>query len=272
MHWLIKYVTGLLAIWFNWLLLAAGIISAILLMVESFYPALSLPAWFSWILVAVIIFCFLGANVRLFANLEIEKRHLLERITELEAVQAKLQITCQHFGFGPSRSQDSRQFREREIDPYGYDKDGLLDCAGVWADIEIENVGYKPGELVIGLDDSSTKLPGIFAIDENTTIQFHGGPPTQIGGQARLPKQIMLDFTIKERNPQAFARALQTPQTYKIVLKYCTRRIGSTSEEESLVIGGNLENFREKVIKYWEGFGFGELAEIAECRPESEKQ
>lgn len=258
--------------WFTWILAISGFIGFVLLIIDSRYPDFPLPQWAFWGFMGVIVFCFLSANVQLFAKQEKEKQQLLQQIAELEAVEAKLKITLQRSEFEPSRSQDSRQFREREIDPYGYDKYGLPDCAGVFADIEIENVGDKPGELVIGLDDSATELPGIFAIDENTTIQFGGSPPTQIQGQDRLSKQIMLAFAIKERSSQAFARALQTPQSYKIVLKYYTKRIGSTSEEESLVIEGDLEHFREKVIEYWQGFRFSELAEIAERRPESENR
>lgn len=271
MRWVIEYVKRLLAIWFTWLLLAASIIGAVLLLIDARYPNFSLPQWAFWAYTGVIIFCFLGANVRLFANQEIEKNRLLERITKLEAREANLQITLLDFEFGPSRSQNSERLREREIDPYGYDKDGLPDCAGVWADIEIENVGYEPGELVIDLDIDTTELPGIFTIDRNTRLWFHNGPPTRLQERSRLSKQMMIDFTISERNPQAFARALQTPQSYRIALKYYTRRTGGTSQEKSLVIEGNLEHFREKVIEYWQGFRFAQLAEIAEQRQASAK-
>lgn len=272
MQWLIQYVKRLLAIWFTWVLLAASIIGAILLLIDLHYPTFPLPQWAFWAYIGVIFFCFLGANVRLFANLEIETQTLLQRIAELKAVEGKLRIVLRHFGFEPSRSHDSPQFRGRVLDPNGYDKDGLPDCACVWADIEIENVGYEPGELVIELDHSATELPRIFAIDENVTIQFHGSPSVKIPGRSQQKRQIMIKFAIRERNPQAFARALQTPQAYKFVLKYYTRRIGGTSEEERLVVEGDLGYFREEVIKYWRGFGFSELAEIAERQPESKRR
>jgi hypothetical protein len=257
MQSLIGYFRQLLAMWLSWILAVSGLIGFALLTIDSLHPTFSLPQWAFWALVGVIVFCFLGANVQLFAEKEKEKQDLLRHIAELEAVEAKLQIKLLGNGLGPSSD---------------YDENGLPGHAIAWARIEIENTGYKSGDLMIGCDPNKTQLPGLFVVTEEPTAQLGYEQFTTLDAQARSTTQLHMEFVITELNPQAFACALQTPQSYIIVMKYYTRRIGSPSEEERLVLEGDLGHFREEVIKYWREFGFSELAEIAERQPESERQ
>jgi hypothetical protein len=251
-----RYIQQLLRLWLCWFMFP--ILDALLLVTDRFIPAVSVPPAVYPSLLAI---GFLCANVKLFADQE-------QRISQLEARQADIRLTLRDSGFDHSHSGRKPGFPQvREMGPYGFDEHGMPGYAVLWANLEIENVGYEEGDLVLEIVRSKTALPRLFAIGEQDVGWFHGGAPRRIERRTRISKQWCLDLQIPEQEPEAFARALPSLSMYRVVIQYHTRRIGGESQRSKLVIEGNFSTFRHNVLEHWKGFGFDRLAELgdSEC-------
>ncbi len=75
-----RYLVRMLELWVIWFWFFA--LAALGLVIDTFVPAFSPPRWVYWALIPGI--GFLVANVRLFAECEVEKRLLQNRIDELQ--------------------------------------------------------------------------------------------------------------------------------------------------------------------------------------------
>ena len=246
-----QYFQQLLHLWLYWFVFP--ILDLVLLVSDHLVPAVSVPPIAYWILLAI---GFLLANVKLFADQQ-------DRISELEATQADICVTLRGSAFDHSHSGRRPPFPDvRETGPYGFDAQGMPGWAELWATLEIENVGYEPGELVLEVVRPRTKLPGLFAVDERNNGWFHGGPLRSVEARDHITVQWCLDIRITEQDPGAFAQALQSLSTYRVVLQYHTRRIGGESGPSTLVIEGDFSDFRRNVLEHWNGFGFSHLVQL----------
>lgn len=250
-----KYFQQLLHLWLYWFVFP--ILDMVLLVGDHLVPAVSVPPAAYWSLLAL---GFLCANVKLFADQE-------QRISQLEARQADIRLTLRESGLDHSHSGRKPPFPEvRRTGAYGFNEQGMPGWAVLWANLEIENVGYEEGELVLEIVRWKTELPRLFAIREQDVGWFHGGAPGTIDRRTRINKQWFLDLQITEQEPQAFARALPSLSTYRVVMQYHTRRIGGESRRSKLVIEGNFFTFRHNVLEHWKGFGFDRLAELGDSQ------
>jgi hypothetical protein len=68
---------------------------------------------------------------------------------------------------------------------------------------------------------------------------------------------------IVERNPHSFARALGTLDTYSVVMNYRTKRIDGESSPREMIIQGDFQDFRQKIVEHWE-WRYTNLAQLAE--------
>jgi len=246
-----KYFQQLLHLWMYWFMFP--ILDVVLLVGDHLIPAVSVPPLAYLGLLAI---GFLCANAKLFADQQ-------QRISQLEATQADIRLTVRESGLDHSHSGRRPPFPEvRQIGPYGFDEHGMPGWGVLWASLEIENVGYEAGELVLEVVRSNTELPRLFAIDEENNGWFHGGPPGTVDSRRRIAKQWCLDPRITEQDPQVFAQALRSLSTYRVVMQYHTRRIGGESKRSNLVIEGDFSSFRHKVLEHWKGFGFDGLVDL----------
>lgn len=259
-----QYLVALTTKWVFWVFLFLDFIGIPLLIVNVLRPNTPLPTWVLWIIFAVAVFCFALANFLVFRDQEVEKERLRSHIDELESVEAKLKLKEVSSGFSPGHGGKTPSFVDVELDQYGYELSGVPGWAAVWINIEVENIGYKPGELDIELDRDRSWLPPIFGLDMSTEPYPNGPIPSQFRPQSRFTVSLALDIPVVERDPLAFAKALRQLDTYRLVLPYSTKRIGGVSDIDELVLEGDLRQFRQEIIKHWEGFRFQELAHIAE--------
>ncbi len=143
-----KYVSRLLELWINRVFLALDALGFVTFLIVYFKADFSLPRWAYWIFFAFAFITFLGANVRLFADVEAEKQSLRNRISELEAIEANIRLDFVKAWFNLSHSGVPSPFPEVEIDQFGFDEHGLPSWVSIWAKLKIRDIGYEPGELV----------------------------------------------------------------------------------------------------------------------------
>lgn len=258
------YVVSLAKKWSFWLFIIFDVIGIPLLVVDVLMPEVPLPTWILWPLFLIAVFCFGVANFQIFAEQEEVKRHLQDHITKLESLEARLKLSTMGSGFLPGHGSRTPPFVEAELDQDGYEPSGIPGWASVWIDVEVENVGYKPGQLEIALDREKSQLAPMFKLHESSEPFINGPTLGELGPQKRAQLQIALDILVDEEDPLLFASTLKELNNYSITLSYSTRRIGGRSPHDHLIVEGNFDAFRQNVIKHWKGYGFENLAEIAE--------
>jgi hypothetical protein len=195
---------------------------------------------------------FLSANFSLY-------RKLAQDIS----YQAEIRLKILQKSF--SHSYGSRDvFRDIRKNPNGFNKQGLPDWATLWARIEIANIGYEGGKLLWEIDQAKLKLPSLFD-SRNISIGFN--PPIVIEPRKSYIPDFFFDVPFTEQEPQAFAQALKllvkSKKQYQIVIRYRTKRVDGESKPRELQFKGNFEEFYQKILKYWNDYGFGDLVKLA---------
>lgn len=260
---LIRYVVTLLRKWIVWVFFLLDVIGVPLLVVSVLNPSSPIPIWVLWIVFVVAVLCFALASYLVFKDQEGDKRHLQNRIDELEEVEARLKLRELRSGFSPGHGGRSPSFVQIELDQYGYESSGVPGWATVWIDIQVENVGYKIGELIMEFDREKSQLPSIIGLGPPEATFGYGPFPNTFDPQRREEVKVTLDFFVVERDPANFAAALKELDKFTIFLSYFTRRIGGESDESYLVLEGNFDDFRQEIIEHWNGFGFQNLTKLA---------
>lgn len=189
-------------------------------------------------------------------------RALIQRISELEIFEADIRLKVMN---NPSlshpHSTGHNLFSDIQINDKGFDKQGVPGWASLWVLLEAENVGGEGGELEFVIDIKKSKIPPLFALDTNSKVIIDA-PSRRVEARRRVERHINLGIRIADREPVVFAQTLRSLRNYTIALNYRTERIGGLSEWRPLIIEGDFQEFREKILEYWEGFGFSDLAKL----------
>jgi hypothetical protein len=226
-----KYLSRLAAVWIIGLFLllldvAGG--------VEKLVPGFELP-W--WVYFGIFSLSFVVANAYLFVSQELEKQLLKDHIAELEALEADIRLGVQ--------GEPELGVAEHSIDERGLPHQGAVQVI-----LEFENVGYKPGEPVLELDRTESRLPFPFEIDPEGSWGFNM-PLHTVDGQERTQRYLIVPLRVTAQQPSRFARALNTPKPYSIVIRYHTKRIGGISGQRKLVIQGDYHKARKYTKAYF---------------------
>jgi hypothetical protein len=261
-----RYILQLFKVWITWLFLVLDAVGLALFVVAYFEPSFVLPRWTFWVFIGVTIGGFIGTNVKLFADQQIEIERLQNHIAELQATEANiyLEVISQEFSYSNSGTRPPFPINDM-IGAYGFKDNGLPGWASYWAEIEARNIGRESGELEWNLDRARTQIPSMFIIDDTTDglLDLRG----KIEPREKEPFYYYLYFKITEeyQEPRAFAKALHSLDKYQITLNYWTKRITGPSEVKSLCLLGDFQNFRQKIVDYWKNhIELRELSELAE--------
>jgi hypothetical protein len=248
MRILLSYLSDLLRLWIFWLwFLALDIIG---LLVNTFYPDFTPP---QWIYLAIPVIGFVIANFVLYKQLRLQ-------IAERESYEANIHLQVKNSLFSYYRGTLSPSpFPELKIEDHGLQKNGLPGGMLIIIDLEGENIGHEPGELVLGIDRSQTNLTNLFALKEGQD-QLQS---IRVDARKSFSAQRTLFVDIIERDAQSFAQALRSVHYYQVVGNYWTKRIGGNSEARTLAIKGDFDKFRQNLIQHWESYSFSDLANIA---------
>jgi hypothetical protein len=171
-----------------------------------------------------------------------------DRISNLEAIGADIQMQIEG---NP----------ELSVDRHRTDDRGLPARAAVRATLVLENVGYEAGQLIWEVDRDKTYLPFPFEADPNGVIGF-GTEQLEVGGRTRVVSDFDVPVRITARERSEFARALNSTESYQIVIRYHTRRIGGESARQTLVMRGDFESVRREMRNHLEKLGFDRDARL----------
>lgn len=227
--------------------------------VERFAPGCQFPKWLEWLLSPPLLFMLILviANGIIYVRQEQKMQSLRNRIAEIEATEANLHLKVIEGGFRPAGTSTLRPFPDIEVNPMGYDENGVPGWARIWARIKIENRGWEPGCLVYDFDHDKAILPAIFdcgfVFDSAVSNQMFQDSK-YIEGKTSTAALLYLNVRIIERDPQAFAQSLNTLDRYCVVMKYKTNpKVGEPRAHGStLCIEGDFEDFRQEILQYWE--------------------
>jgi hypothetical protein len=196
---------------------------------------------------------FLLANFSLYRKLRIDRSD-----------QADIWLRILEKSFNNPYGVGRYPFRNSIPNLSGFDEQGLPQWCSLYVQIEVANTGYEKGNLNSQIDEKKTKLPALFRSDD---LHFECYLPTNVEPRVSFPVPLYCDVLTIKQEPKAFAQSLKalvkTKQGYQVVLHYKTKRVDGESEIRSLVIKGDLQDFYQKMLEYWDNNGFKELANLA---------
>lgn len=191
---------------------------------------------------------------------------LYRQITEATSYKADIRLkVIGEKVFAPSNNNTGRTpFREIPGKKKGVDSQGIPAWGYLLTNIEAANIGYEPGKLIWEFDKTKIKLPALFNSD-SFKVEFY--TPSSIAGRNWYQGSFFFAILFTEQDPHAFAQTLKTlvksKQQYQVVLRYRTSRVDGESKTRELCIKGDFQNFYQKVLKYWDDYGFSDLADLA---------
>ena len=200
------------------------------------------------------------------------------RIAELEATEANILLELAETGFSPSGTRTSRPFPEVKADSYGFDEHGLPGWGAIWVSLKGENIGWEAGIPVCEFNRGKTELPSLFdpnfVLDKGVSDEIFWDASRRIEGRTPFKAYLRLNVRITERDPQVFARSLNSLKKYRVVINYYTKPIVGKSEPHvrSLPMEGDFQEFRQQLLKYWRHSKYRELAQIAETNKNDQPQ
>ena len=178
--------------------------------------------------------------------------------------EADIRLKVVEQGFGHSYGSRRSPFREVQVSPNGFTKDGLPDWGSLGASIRIENVGHEEGQLVWEFEEAKSRLPPLFDLDQ-VHIEFY--TPARVAGRGSFSIDFCFDVALTTQDPLTFAQALgnliKSKQRYQVVLRYSTSRVGGESKTRRLYIKGDFKSLHQGVLEYWDQHAFNDLADLA---------
>jgi len=233
------------------------------------------PWWESAFVVVFGVALFFLANLQVFRESEAEKRRLESYIDEIEDTRANIRFKHNKcWSDFPSYHKES-PFPDLKLElnqqPF-LDESGLPGWVRIGADLKGEKKSDESGELVWEMVEAN--LPPIFAIDESNKGSFQwmrgGGLPIEKIKDWKDDFDAVFELPLRiadREDPHRFARTMRTLGSYRIVINYHTLRgIDSESKSHSLILEGDFQELRDQLCEAWKGWGFAELAELADCQ------
>jgi len=214
----------------------------------------------------------LGSNYLIFKKQRETIGDRENRIAELEAAEANIHLEVAETGFWPAGTSTLRPFPEAKVDPYGFDERGLPGWGVIWVNIKGENRGWKAGKLLCDFDRDATDLPSLFdpdfVLDEDVSDSLFYGASRNIEGRTPFKAYLRLNVRIAEQDRQAFARALSSLKSYRVVMNYHTKPIVGEPKPHTtaLSITGDFQEFRQKIRDHWRHSKHCDLAQLAESQ------
>lgn len=275
----LKYLLQLAVVWF--LVVLFYILDMLdvldtLGVVERLAPGFNLPERQLYLLLLAI--SFVMANPIIYIKQTLEKQSLENRIAEFEATEANILLELAGTGFSPSGTGTSRPFPEVKVDSYGFDEHGLPGWGVLWVSLKGENIGWEAGIPVCEFNRGKTELPSLFdpnfVLDKGISDEIFWDASRRIEGRTPFEAYLRLNVRITERDPQVFARSLNSLKKYRVVINYYTKPIVGKSEPHvrSLPIEGDFQEFRQQLLEYWRHSKYRELAQIAETNKDDQPQ
>jgi|SRR3989344_1469372 len=202
--------------------------------------------------VVILVLSFLLANFTLY-----------RRFAAINRQKADLRINVAANFINPSTGSVRSPFKGVTQSSHGFNKQGLPDWGSLYAEIHINNIGHEEGELVWKYNHKKTKFPSLFNL-EQVNIDFN--PPARIPPRDKRGIAFYFYVLITEQDPELFAKALkemkERKETYKLVLTYWTIRVDGETNPREVVITGKFDEFIDKVLEYWSGYGHQDLFDL----------
>jgi hypothetical protein len=232
-------------------------------------PGLDSREWLLWFFAI----SFVIANPIIYIKQALEKRSLENHIAELEATGANLRLKLKSTGFTPSGTRTRRPFPEIKVDSYGFDEHGVPGWGVIWANLQGENIGWEAGRLIWEFDRDKTKLPSLFdqdfVFDEGASDQLFWNESKSIERRHSFKAHLQINVRIVERDPKAFAQALNSLVSYRVVIDYRTKPIvgePNPRAQGQLVIEGDFQEFRQQLRQSWGQSRYRELTQFIESK------
>ena len=259
-----RYLCRFLKLWIIWCWFLA--LDGLGLVIDTFVPAFSPPRWLYW---AIAAFGFLAANVKLFAEQESEKQKLQGRINEFEDTRADIHFKKKEDFCYPASIHYScfvsgkKGYHDSEV----LYRDGLPIGVIIGAHLEGWKWSDEPGKPISKI--AEVDLPPLFDLLNEGSFQNPKGVTLDRieGFSYGLPARYELPIKITVEDPRSFAQRLNSVDSYRVVIQYYTKRVDdSESTSHLLTLEGDFQEFRDEICEKWKGWGFSELAQLAECQ------
>jgi hypothetical protein len=263
-----RYLYRFLKLWLFWFW--APVLDVLAFFADPYIAGFSFPKAVYW---AIPILGFLAANVKLFAEVESEKRVLQDRINELEDVRADIRFKktedfCEisspneNYPFSGPKPAIDRQTR--------LGQNGMPGWIVIGAELEGEKKSWEAGQLIWKITE--VDLPPNFLLGDGNQGAFRWKKPGSLLTRIEdwrddFKAGYEIPLEIAERDDAcSFAQCLSSLGSYRVVVTYCTRRgIDNESRSHILVLEGDFHKLREELCKKWREGKFGELAQLAQC-------
>ncbi len=254
---LFKYLKELISEWFGVALLAAD---AFIFVLSSTTQKFVLPSAFYWV---VAVFAFLIANFRIYSRLqeELDGYESQEANIRIKVLETKVAVDAPILLLETNRVKNSRS-------EDGLDDNGLPIYHTLYAKFEIENTGHEKGVLTWAIDLSKSDSPEFFELYSNSVNGYfdedRDKKTMQIDDRSRWEGWWKLPLKLKIEDPKELASKLVDPSSYAFLLVYKTKRIGGESEERFVRIEGDLQSYKQDLVRKWEKREMTELTLAAQ--------
>ncbi|MHC4620598.1 MAG: hypothetical protein ACYTEQ_22855 [Planctomycetota bacterium] len=224
----------------------------ILLDIVGIWPVATIliDDWGEGAVLALFLVVWFVAHYLIFRRLRVDIAKRDAQIAELEATEADIHISL---------------LKEPELGLQGgaLDERGLPSRGAIQVTLEFRNIGYEPGEPVLIVDPSESRLPRGIAFDPERDPGYNWALH-RIEGRDDTQAYYTIPVRVTSRDSIQLARELNSRESYRVVLKYHTKRIGGTSPQHELIIKGDLRLTRQHMRNYWLKHGFDHLAELVD--------
>jgi hypothetical protein len=185
-------------------------------------------------------------------------RDLTERLADLRSAQASLSLVATEVVFIHDEPILTREGRFDD----GLRPNGVPVQAIAAALLEIHNLGMEEGELDWHLVLEESDLPSCFHLYESD----HDGQivdiPDAIPPRARVKCSWRLECGIAHNDPTGFALSLRKADTFSMLVRYRTLRVGDPSPYRSLQLKGSLQPYKATILERWRARGLADLVQI----------
>lgn len=187
---------------------------------------------------------------------------LSQKIITLQAEEANIILHVERTSFTHAR--DASIVGTFGGNDSGFEINGRPKWATLYASICARNLGRESGSFDYHIDRRNSNIPPFFELEESSDGRMNT-PTREV--QPRSSRLIDYHLALKihdtSQDIAAFAKLLQVPHTYKIVLAYATTSISGKGEERHLAIEGNLDEYAKELLGFWNSNGYIPLSSQA---------
>jgi hypothetical protein len=251
---LTRYLRELISEWVGTALLLADVV---IFAISSLTQTFTLPPEFYWTVAGI---GFVIANFRIYARLQ-------DNIDRYESQEPNITVELLETKITHEAPMVDDILGERSND--GLSPRGIPYYPMIQAKVKVENIGRKSGTIHWYIDLKQSVLPKGFVVNVNKVgheDKIENEVDVRIDDKSSLIDtwSLPLDYTtiINER---AFAASLAEPDSYSICFYYSitgSRKWPDFGPVRELRVEGDLEYFKQSVIKKWEKRGMTDLVRL----------